>query len=223
MRSRALLSSLCILAALLGSIAARADEFTQTSHYSAQIFPRGKVLIDTRVGDVLVEGWDKPRVEIEAEKVVRAGSEKKAAQRFKRIRIELKTNDEEVQLKTIFPPRRPWRLFRGATKLSVNYRLRVPAQASVVLKCTDGDVRIRGINGRQEIRVGYGNVEVNLPSLWRLRSLNASTFLGYVQSNIHGEEGAGFGRRVEFWNPQGEQEVTVRVRFGGVYVYGRSE
>jgi len=223
MRSRAFFSSLCILGALFGPLAVRAEEFSQVSHYSAQMFPRGTVLVDTRVGDVTVEGWDESRVEIEAEKLVRAGSEKKAARRFERIKIELTANDEEVQLKTIFPPRRPWRLFRGATKLSVNYRIRIPSQATLVLKCTDGDVRIRGVDGRQEIRVGYGNVEVNLPSLWRVRSLNASTFLGYVQSNIHGEDGAGFGRKVEFWNPQGEQEVTVRVRFGGVYVYGRRD
>ena len=223
MRSRAILSILCILCALCGPAAARAEEFSQTSHYSTPMVPRGTVLVDTRVGDLTVEGWDEPRVEIEAEKVVRAGSEKKAARRLERIRIELTTNDEEVQLKTVFPPRRPWRLFRGATKLSVNYRIRIPASASLVLKCTDGDVRIHGIDGRQEIRVGYGNVEVNLPSLGRLRSLNASTFLGYVQSNIHDEEGAGFGRKVEFWNPRGEQEVKVRVRFGGVYVYGRRE
>jgi hypothetical protein len=223
MRSRVILSGLCIVCALCGATPGRAEEYSQASHYSAQIFPRGMVVVDTRVGDVTVEGWDEPRVEIEAEKLVRAGSEKKAARRFERIKIEMSTNDEQVQLRTIYPPRRPWRLFRGATQLSVNYRIRMPSQASLVLKCTDGDVQIRGIDGRQEIRVSYGNVEVNLSSVSRLRSLDASTFLGYVQSNLHGEEGAGFGRKVEFWNPQGEQEVTVRVRFGGVYVYGRRD
>ena len=223
MRSRAILTSLFVLCALCGTTAGRGEEFSQTSHFSAQIFPRGMVVVDTRVGDVTVEGWKESRVEIEAEKVVRAGSEKKATQRFQRIKIELNTNGEQVRLRSVFPPRRPWRLFRGATRLSVNYRIRMPSQASLVLRCTDGDVQIRGIDGRQEIRVGYGSVEINLPSLWRLRSLNASTFLGYVQSNLHGEEGAGFGRRVEFWNPQGEQEVSVRVRFGGVYVYGHRD
>jgi hypothetical protein len=220
MTSRAFFSSLYVLCAFCGPAAVWADEFSQISHYSAEIYPRGTVFVDTRVGDVIVEGWDESRVEIEAEKVVRAGSEAKAARRFERIRIELTTDDEEVQLRTVFPPRRPWRLFRGATKLSVNYRIRMPSQATFLLKCTDGDVLIRGLAGRQEVRVGYGNVEVNLPSLWRLRSLNASTWLGYVQSNIHGEDSAGFGRKVSFWNPQGEQEVTVRVRFGGVYVFG---
>ncbi|MBI1984169.1 MAG: hypothetical protein HYS61_08225 [Acidobacteria bacterium] len=223
MSSRAFLCSFSVLCVLCGPPAIRADEFSQTSYYSAEMVPRGTVQVDTRVGDVTVEGWDESRVEIAAEKVVRAGSERKAARRFERIKIEMTTNDEEVQLRTIFPPRRPWRPFRGATKLSVNYRIRMPAQATFVLKCTDGDVRIRGLVGHQEVRVGYGNVEVNLPSLWRVRSLNASTFLGYVQSNLHGETSAGFGRKVEFRNPQGEQEITVRVRFGGVYVFGGPE
>jgi len=203
---------------LLPSVA-RADEFSQLSRYSAQMFPRGTVVVDTRVGDLTIEGWDQARVEIEAEKVVRATSEAKAKRLYEQIKIELKENDEEVRLRVIFPPRRPWRLFRGATKLSVNFRIRMPVEASLAVRCVDGDLRIRGIAGRQEVRVNYGNVEITVPSLWRLRSLNARTWLGYAESNLHDEGSAGFGRKISFWNPQGEQDITVQVRFGGVYVY----
>ena len=198
---------------------ARADEFSQLSRYSAQMFPRGTVVVDTRVGDLTIEGWDQARVEIEAEKVVRATSEAKAKRLYEQIKIELKENDEEVRLRVIFPPRRPWRLFRGATKLSVNFRIRMPVEASLAVRCVDGDLRIRGVAGRQEVRVNYGNVEITVPSLWRLRSLNARTWLGYAESNLHDEGSAGFGRKISFWNPQGEQDITVQVRFGGVYVY----
>ena len=207
-----------LFAFLLPSVA-RADEFSQLSRYSAQMFPRGTVVVDTRVGDLTIEGWDQARVEIEAEKVVRATSEAKAKRLYEQIKIELKENDEEVRLRVIFPPRRPWRLFRGATKLSVNFRIRMPVEASLAVRCVDGDLRIRGIAGRQEVRVNYGNVEITVPSLWRLRSLNARTWLGYAESNLHDEGSAGFGRKISFWNPQGEQDITVQVRFGGVYVY----
>ncbi|MGD0920633.1 MAG: hypothetical protein ABSA70_02575 [Terriglobia bacterium] len=207
-----------LLAFLLPSVA-RADEFSQLSRYSAQMFPRGTVVVDTRVGDLTIEGWDQARVEIEAEKVVRATSEAKAKRLYEQIKIELKENDEEVRLRVIFPPRRPWRLFRGATKLSVNFRIRMPVEASLAVRCVDGDLRIRGIAGRQEVRVNYGNVEITVPSLWRLRSLNARTWLGYAESNLHDEGSAGFGRKISFWNPQGEQDITVQVHFGGVYVY----
>jgi hypothetical protein len=197
----------------------RADEYSQISHYAAGLFRRGTLFVDTRIGDVKVEGWNKPHVEIEVEKVVRAGSAAKARRLFDQIRIELIENGEEVFLRTIYPPRRPWRLFRGATKLSANLRIRMPHEAGLTLKCVDGDVTICGVGGQQDIRVGYGSVEVTVPSLERLRLLSARTFLGYAQSDLHGEDDAGFGRGVSFWNPEGEQEIRVRVRMGGVYVY----
>jgi len=175
------------------------------------------------VGDLQIEGWDEPRVEIEAEKLVRAGSETKARRLYDQIRIELTGGDKEARLRTLYPPRRPWRLFRGATNLSVNFRIRMPYDANLTLKCGDGDVRIRGIVGRQRVRVSRGDVEVNIPSLHHLRSLRARAWLGYVQSDLHGEDSAGFGREITFWNPQGEQDIAVRVRLGGVYVYSTGE
>jgi len=198
---------------------ARADEYSQVTHYTAGLFPRGTLYVDIRIGNIRVEGWEEPGVEIEAEKVVIAGSEAKARGLFGQIRIELKENGEEVFLRTLYPPRRPWRLFRGATKLSANFRIRMPYTANLTLRCIDGDVMIRGVGGQQDVRVSYGNVEVTVPSVDRLRLLNARSFLGYAQSDLHGEGEAGFGRSVSFWNPQGEQEIRVRVRLGGVYVY----
>lgn len=208
-----------LLWALASPVTTRADEYSQVSHYQAGLFPRGTLFVDTRIGDVKVEGWNEPGVEIEAEKVVRAGSAAKARRLFDQIRIELRENGEEVFLRTVYPPRRPWRFFRGATKLSANFHIRMPYEAKLTLKCVDGDVTIRGIEGHQEVRVSYGNVEVTIPSLDRLRLLSARSFLGYAQSDLNGADDAGFGRGVSFWNPEGQQEIRVRVRLGGVYVY----
>lgn len=196
-----------------------ADEFSQVSHHAARLFSYGTLVVDARVGNLSIEGWDEPRVEIEAEKVVRAGSETKAKPLYDQIKIQVTGGDKEVVLRTVYPPRRLWRLFRGATKLSVNYRIYMPYDSNLTLKCGNGDVRVRGIVGRQQIRVAYGDVEINVPSIYRLRSLKARTWLGYVQSDLHGEEGAGFRQKISFWNPSGEQDIDVRVRLGGVYVY----
>ena len=43
---------------------ARADEFSQVSHHSARLFAYETLVIDTRVGDLRIEGWDEPRVDI---------------------------------------------------------------------------------------------------------------------------------------------------------------
>jgi len=197
----------------------RADEFTRVQNYSAELSSRGLFVIDTRIGDIRIEGWDEPRVAIEAEKVVQAGSQAKAERLFPQIKILLSEESEGLLLRTVYPRRTVLRPFRGATKLSANFRIRVPAEVNLRLKCVDGDVTVRGLRGHEQIRVGYGNVEVSVPSLERLRSLKANAFLGYVQSDLHGEDSAGFGRKVSFWNPDGEQNVAVSVRLGGVYIY----
>jgi hypothetical protein len=209
----------CGLLLLLCPVSLRADEFSRTFHYSERMFSFGTLVIDARVGDIQVEGWDEPRLEVEAEKVVQAKDAQKAQSLYDRVQVALEGKDKQVTLRTLYPPRRLWRPFRGESKLSVNFRIHMPYDANLVLKCVDGDVRVNGLAGRQEIHVNYGDVEINVPSIYRLRSLNARSFLGYVQSDLHGEDSAGFGRKIVFWNSDGNQDISVRVRMGGVYVY----
>jgi hypothetical protein len=208
---------LCLLWALCGS--ARADEFSQVSRYSVRMFSYGLLTIETRTGDIHIEGWDEPRLEIEAEKVVRAKSKEAAKPLYGELTVVLEGRDKRVLLRTLYPPRRLWRPFRGESHLSVNYRIKMPFDANLAVKCVDGDVWIRGVEGKQQILVNYGDVEIDLPSADHLRSLRAHTWLGYVQSDLHGEDKAGFGPRISYWNPSGEQDIYVKVRMGGVFVY----
>lgn len=213
-----LLCPLCVLL-LLVPVSLHADEFNKTLHYSVRMFSFGTLVIDARVGDLWVEGWEEPRLEIEAEKVVQAKDAQKAQALYDRVQVALEGKDKRVSLRTLYPPRRLWRPFRGESKLSVNFHIHMPYDANLVLKCVDGDVRTSGLVGKQDIHVNYGDVEINVPSIYRLRSLNARSFLGYVQSDLHGEDSAGFGRKIVFWNSDGNQDISVRVRMGGVYVY----
>lgn len=210
----------CLLcAALLFPISLSGDEFSKTSHFSARMFSFGTLTVDTRIGNVQVEGWDEPRLEIEAEKVVEAKDEKRAQPLYDQVQVVLAGQDKQVLLQTLYPARRLWRPFRDESKLTVNFRIHMPFDANVIMKCVDGDVRVSGLIGRQEISVNYGDVEINVPSVYRLRSLDARSILGYVQSDLHGENSAGWGRKIIFWNSQGDQDIKVRVRMGGVYVY----
>lgn len=225
MRALAKFASPALSFGLLGAVLfcaqapLRADEFNKTAHYSVRMFSFGTLTINTRMGDIQVEGWDEPRLEIEAEKVVEAKDEKRAQPLYERVQVVLDGQDKQVLLRTVYPTRRLWRPFRGESKLSINFRIHMPFDANLMMKCVDGDVRTSGLIGRQEINVNYGDVEVNVPSIYRLRSLNARSILGYVQSDLHGEDSAGWGRRIMFWNSSGDQDIKVRVRLGGVYVY----
>lgn len=213
--------SLCLLGAVLFCVQAPlwADEFSKTSHYSLRMFSYGTLTIDARMGNVQLDGWDEPHLEIDAEKVVEAKDEKHAQALYDEVQVVLEGMDKQVRLHTVYPARRLWRPFRDESKLTVNFRIHMPFDANVILKCVDGDVRVSGLIGKQEINVNYGDVEINVPSVYRLRSLNARSILGYVQSDLHGENSAGWGRKIMFWNSSGDQDIKVRVRMGGVYVY----
>src|SRR5215469_15314314 len=156
---------------------ARADEFSQTVHYSVRMFSTGTLFIETRTGDLHVEGWDEPRLEVEAEKVVRTGSEAKAKPLYDVVKITLQGQDKNIHLSTQYPARRLWRPFRGESKYSVNFRIRMPYDANLSIKCVNGDVRVFGITGREQLKVNYGDVEINIPDAYRLRSLDAHAWL----------------------------------------------
>jgi hypothetical protein len=201
----------------------RADEFSQVSHYCVRLFSYGTFSMDVRTGDIQITGWDDPHVQIEAEKVVVAGSRREAATQYRRVQILLDGQDEKVHLHTLYPPRRLWRPFRGESKLSVNFRIRMPYDANLLLKCVDGDVRVRGVTGQETLLVNYGDVEIDIPSVNRLRSVSAKTWLGNVQSDLHRENSTGFQQKVLFWNPSGTQDIQLKVHMGGIYIFSSGE
>jgi len=217
-QGRGLLLAVCC-SLLFFTLPLQADEFSQTSHYNVRLFSSGTFTMEVRTGDIYITAWDDPHVEIEAEKVVQAKSKEGAERRYKRIKILLEGRDKAVSLRTIYPPRRPWRPFRGESSLSVNFHIHMPYDCNLVLKCVDGDVRVTGIAGQERIMVNYGDVEVNVPSIHHLRSLRAKTWLGNVQSDFHGENSAGFSQKVLFWNPNGTQDIWLKVHMGGIYVF----
>jgi hypothetical protein len=212
-----LLMGLCGL--VLFALPARADEFRQTSHYQRRLFSSATFTMDVRTGDIYITGWDDPHVEIEAEKVVHASSKEGAERRYERIKILLDGQDEMLHLRTLYPPRRPWRPFRGESNLSVDFHIKMPYDCNLIIKCVDGDVRVSGVAGQQKIMVNYGQVEIDVPWVHRLRSVRAKTWLGNVQSDLHGENDAGFSKKVLFWNPSGTQDISLKVHMGGIYIF----
>jgi hypothetical protein len=209
------------LGLLLQTHVSRADEFSQTSQHKVCLFSFGTLTVDTRTGDLDIRAWDEPYVEVIAEKVVRASSEKEAQKLYPRIQVHLEGQDKTVRLETIYPSRRPWRPFRGESKLTVNYHIRLPYDSNLVLKCVDGDVKISGLAGREELHVNYGDVEIDVPSAQGLRLLDAHAWLGYVQTDLNGveQDNAGLHQRLSFYNSSGKQDIVVHVHMGGLFIY----
>ena len=218
-------TALCLSIIAIFSISLHADEFHRVKRYSVRMFSYGTLTLTTRTGDLDIEGWDNPRLSVEAEKVVESGSAKKAEELYGLIGVHLTGRDHNIALTTTYPKRRLWRPFHDESKLSVNFTVRMPYDANLRLKCVDGDVTVSGITGKEVLEVNYGDVEVDVPHVYALRLLDAHSWLGYVQSDLHGEsqDATGFSKSVSFMNLEGEQVIVVRVRMGGVFIYGEED
>lgn len=217
--------ALCSPVVVIFNVPLHADEFHRVKHYAVRMFSYGTLTLATRTGDVDIEGWDNPRLSIDAEKVVESGSAKKAEELYGLIGVHLTGRDHDITLSTTYPKRRLWRPFRDESKLSVNFTIRMPYDANLRLKCVDGDVTVSGITGKEMLDVNYGDVEVDVPHVYGLRLLDAHSWLGYVQSDLHGEseDATGFSKSVSFMNLEGTQVIVVRVRMGGVFIYGEED
>ena len=216
---------LCVMALLAAIPPLRADDFRKVQRYSVRMFSYGTLTINTRMGDIDIEGWDNPRLAIEAEKMVTARSKAKAQKLYGRLHVRLVGRDHKISLTTRYPKRRLWRPFRDESKLTVNFTIRMPYDANVHIKCVDGDVTVSSMTGQVFLFDNYGDVEVDVPQVYALRVLEAHTWLGYVQSDLHGTEqdSTGFEKNVEFVNPQGSQVIVVRVHMGGIFIYGNDD
>jgi hypothetical protein len=219
------LSFCACLILLLSPATLTGNEYSKVQHYSVRMFSYGTLTMEARTGDIEVDGWDNPRLSIDAEKVVRTGSERQAEKFYPRIHVHLQGRDHQIRLNTVYPTRRPWRPFRDESKLSVNYTIKMPYDANLRLKCVDGDVTVSGLTGAEFLHVNYGDVEIDVPNVYGVRLLQAHSWLGYVQSDLHGmpEDGAGFGKTVSFSQLGGSQVIIVRVGMGGVFIYGSQD
>jgi hypothetical protein len=58
----------CLIIFSTATARLKAEEFTQKSQYAVRMFSTGTLSMDTRTGDIRIEGWDTPRLEVEAER-----------------------------------------------------------------------------------------------------------------------------------------------------------
>jgi hypothetical protein len=187
-------------------------QLTTTEH--AILAPGGTVRIENSYGDVSVEGWDRPEVELTA---IRSqpglyGERERArlTQNLEkvRVRMELKSAGELV-ISTQFPSRSGlvFAPLPPKTRVGVEleYRLRVPRDAHLVIHHKDGQVLITDVSGEIEATARSGDIVAMLPEAGHY-AIDAKAKVGTVYSDfgdakhldyLLGERfAAGEGRRI---------------------------
>jgi hypothetical protein len=160
-------------------------------------FPSGGTLhLKNSVGELTVEGWDQPGIEITTIKP-------------DRVRVTATPQKDEVVVTTVAPKHFS----------DMEYRIRVPRNARLVIDHNQGEVHIDGVTGEMHVTDRKGQITVHVPQDGQY-AIDARAKLGAIDSDFPGREDRKlkFGHTFVSAASSAAQKMYLRVGFGDITI-----
>jgi hypothetical protein len=202
-------------------------QVTKTEH--VDFGPGGTIVVTGSDGDVNVEGWDKPEVEITVVKTMSYGYKPKqpgeATNRLDGIRVVTeRKSSSELAISESRPARGGrWPLplpgkSRGSVKLE--YEIHAPRDTKLVIHVSKGSVMVNDLIGGIEAGSGRGDIVLMLRDIGSY-SVDASTKFGIVSSDFSGAARISryrLGQRYITSNLSSSRQIHLRLSLGGIAI-----
>jgi hypothetical protein len=182
-------------------------------------FPAGGLLrLKNSSGEVSVEGWDRPGMEITTIKtsdaVVAARDREKVAQALDRVKISTQRAGEEVVVTTAFP--RHGRDLLHPTDLE--YRIKVPKDGKLAIDHGGGEVHVDNLTSDIRVRVRNGAMTLTLPPEGQY-AIDAKSHAGEVSSDFPGRHTRLFpGLGHQIVQTTGAHRLDLRMGYGDIMI-----
>ena len=158
---------IALSAAVLGSgVRADAAEIKRVTERIIPFESGGQVTIENKNGRITVEGWPRSEVRVQITRSVRAGDDSKAGELLKELKAEVEIRDGRIGIVSRFPKRQEtiglWDILgRKVASLQIHYYVQVPRETGLTLGTSNGEVRIRGVDGALQATTTNGDVTVS--------------------------------------------------------------
>jgi hypothetical protein len=186
---------------------------TETAEFPAN----GTLRIQKSVGEITIEGWDQPGFEITTTRSmqddVAAKDRDKAKQSLDAVHVAITHQGSDLIVTTEYPHRGP-----GGRNFDLEYRIRVPRTASIVVERHTGEVHIDDVTGDVRASVGGGLIAMRLAGEKPL-AIDARSKWGSVNSDYAGKETRRpfpFGHTFAEPPSTDAQKLHLRVGFGDI-------
>lgn len=138
-------------------------------HVSEKVFsfaPGGDVVIQSTNGRIVIEAWDRSDVRVQITREVRAGDDQQAKALLKELRADVSVHPGQIRIVSLYPKKQKvvgfWDLIgHGVRSANIHYYLQVPRTTSLDLNTTNGEIRVRAVEGRVEVATTNGDVDVS--------------------------------------------------------------
>lgn len=207
-----------------------ADDVTpqkvQVSKTDHMDFPASGVLrVNNSAGELTVEGWDRPEVEITTVKSTTMPyapqDREKAVKELDSVHVETHREGNELVIETDFPGGR-FRsgLFGGTAGFDLDYRIKVPTSTRLIVDHGVGEVHVEDLTGDIEIAVHEGEITLGLPEQARY-AIHAKTNCGSIVSDFPGKENGRFwfiGHQVEHDDSSAPHQLNLKISYGDIII-----
>lgn len=166
-------------------------------------FPAGGALkLTNSVGVLTIEAWDRSDAEIttvkSAKNEIDPRDREKAVRELDKVSITTERHGDDLAIATSFPYRHFPPPYPADKELNfypmardvnfdLEYRIKVPANARVVVSHSIGQVNVDGVTGDIRVRVRQGQIMLHLPED-ELCTITAKSHFGHVDSDFPGEQ-----------------------------------
>jgi hypothetical protein len=225
--------SLCLCVFVLKATFLRADDEpksrVQVSKTERVDFPPGGVLrLNNSIGELTVQGWDLPEVEITTIRSTRStytSQEREIAIRdLDQVQIKTERHGDEVVVATefpryaVFPPPVPWH--SGHANFDLEYRINVPRDARLVVEHNSGEVHVENLMSDIRATVLKGSITLRLAED-NSYAIDAKSDAGGIFSEFPGQthrRWALVGYRFTGKPPAAAHQLYLRVGFGDIAI-----
>ena len=184
--------------------------------------PGGTIRLDNSFGDLYVEGWDQPEVEMTLIKLLQDyEAPKNANELLERVKFTTQhPSATELVIGTTIPSHSFFRHpFGGKGPVDVRYELRVPRDSHLVIHHGGGNILIGDVTGDIEATNREGDIVLMLPAS-AAYSVDAKSKMGTVISDFAGKAHVRYfiGERFAGADANSPHKIFLRVRFGGITI-----
>ncbi len=179
-----------------------ADDVTKTERLD---FPAGgTVRLKNSIGELTVEGWDQPGIEITTIK-----SPRKPTAQLDRVVVKAERQKDEVVVSTVW----------AKHDFDLEYRIKAPRNARLVIEHKSGEVHIDGITGELHVIDHSGQITVHVPQDGQY-AIDARAKLGAIDSDFPGREERTlkFGHAFASQASSAGQKMYLRIGFGDITI-----
>lgn len=160
----------------------------------------GTVHVRKSAGEVAVEGWDRPEVELTVGKAVKGA------------KVAMTQKGGEILVETAYAKR--------AHRDRLDYRIRMPRNAKLAVEHGEGEVHVAGLAGDIRATVSRGEIVLSLPADGKY-GIDARASIGDVVSDFAGQSRRRpwiFGHWFESGKQAGAHQLFLRAGFGDILI-----